>query len=103
MLYKSMRNAALMGILLTAAATSFAATTPKDMTCQQFINLDSQAATPVAMWFLNSFTEYKGGDYVDLNEVDTAVTPQIIDLCKKNPDKKLGDLKQDFLGFAKKV
>ena len=102
MLYKSIRNIAMMGILLTAAATSFAATTPKDMTCQQFINLDPQAATPIAMWFLNSYTEYKGGDYVDLNEVDTAVTPQLIDLCKKNPDKKLAELKQSLLGFAKK-
>lgn len=101
MFYKSIRNIAMAGALLTATATAFAATTPKDMTCQEFINLDPQAATPVAMWVLNSYTEYAGGDYVALTEVDTTLTPQIIELCKKHPSEKLVNLKMDILEFAK--
>ncbi|GKX50884.1 HdeA/HdeB family chaperone [Budvicia aquatica] len=102
MLYKSIRNMAMAGILLAVAGTSFAATTPDGMTCKQFINLDPQAATPVAFWVLNSYSEYKGGDYVALNEVDTMLTPQLIKLCKENPDKKLTDMKQDILNLSKK-
>ncbi|MBO1915778.1 ABC transporter substrate-binding protein [Providencia rettgeri] len=38
--------------------------TPENMTCQQFINLESQSWAPVALWVTNQETQFKSGDYV---------------------------------------
>ncbi|HDL8054381.1 acid-activated periplasmic chaperone HdeB [Yersinia enterocolitica] len=108
MSYKSLRNIALTGLLLSAAATSFAATTsatattPSDMTCKEFLDLNPKSFTPVVYWVLNDDTQYKKGDYVDLHETDTIVTPKVVEVCKKSPESKLSEIKQDILGFAKK-
>lgn len=106
MSYRSLRNIALTGLLLSAAATSFAATstatTPSDMTCQEFLDLNPKSLTPVVYWVLNDDTQYKHGDYVDLHETDTIVTPKVVEVCKKSPESKLSEIKQDILNFAKK-
>ncbi|OWF84442.1 hypothetical protein B4907_07940 [Yersinia kristensenii] len=51
---------------------------------------------------LNDDTQYKKGDYVDLHETDTIVTPKVVEVCKKAPESKISEIKQDILGFAKK-
>ncbi|CFQ44622.1 MULTISPECIES: acid-activated periplasmic chaperone HdeB [Yersinia] len=109
MSYKSLRNIALTGLLLSAAATTFAATTtsatgttPSDMTCKEFLDLNPKSLTPVVYWVLNDDTQYKHGDYVDLHETDTIVTPKVVEVCKKSPESKLSEMKQDILNFAKK-
>ncbi|CNI20465.1 acid-activated periplasmic chaperone HdeB [Yersinia pekkanenii] len=109
MSYKSLRNIALTSLLLTAAATSFAATTakatattPSDMTCKEFLDLNPKSFTPVVFWVLNDDTQYKKGDYVDFQETDTIVTPKVVEVCKKSPESKLSEIKQDIVGFAKK-
>ncbi|ATM94786.1 acid-resistance protein [Yersinia frederiksenii] len=111
MSYKSLRNIALTGLLLSAAATTFAATptttsatatTPSDMTCKEFLDLNPKSFTPVVYWVLNDDTQYKKGDYVDFHETDTIVTPKVVEVCKKSPESKLSEMKQDILNFAKK-
>ncbi|MFA3762110.1 acid-activated periplasmic chaperone HdeB [Yersinia sp. 2544 StPb PI] len=111
MSFKSLRNIALTGLLLSAAATTFAATstttkatgtTPSDMTCKEFLDLNPKSFTPVVYWVLNDDTQYKKGDYVDLQETDTVVTPKVVEVCKKAPESKLSEIKQDIVGFAKK-
>ncbi|KOZ45681.1 acid-resistance protein [Escherichia coli] len=61
----------------------------KDMTCQEFIDLNPKAMTPVAWWMLHEETVYKGGDTVTLNETDLTQIPKVIEYCKKNPQKNL--------------
>ncbi|CNB69247.1 acid-resistance protein [Yersinia pseudotuberculosis] len=106
MSYKSLRNIALTGLLLSTAAATFAATptgtTPSDMTCKEFLDLNPKSFTPVVYWVLNDDTQYKQGDYVDLHETDTVVTPKVVEVCKKAPESKLSEIKQDILNFAKK-
>lgn len=96
--YSCSKIAAMLGGLTFLALTNssaFAAekVTPEDMTCQEFINLDPQAMLPVAWWMQHQETIYKGGDTVSLSETDTTSIPQIIELCKKNPQEKLYSFK----------
>ncbi|HAW8215230.1 TPA: acid-activated periplasmic chaperone HdeB [Escherichia coli] len=60
-----------------------------DMTCQEFIDLNPKALTPVAWWMLHEKTVYKGGDTVTLTETDQVQIPELIEYCKKNPQKHL--------------
>lgn len=63
--------------------------TPEDMTCKEFIDMNPKAMTPVALWVLNQNTQYKGGDYVDWQEVDTLSVPRLINICKSKPESRL--------------
>jgi len=95
--------AAMMGgltfLALASSPAAFAAdkVTPEEMTCQEFINLNPQAMLPVAWWMLHQETVYKGGDTVSLSETDTTSVPQLLEICKKNPQEKIYNLK-DKLG-----
>lgn len=91
MSYKSLRNIALTGLLLlcrdnlcsyTCTTAKATGTTPSDMTCKEFLDLNPKSFTPVVYWVLNDDTQYKKGDYVDLHETDTIVTPKVVEVCK---------------------
>ena len=89
-------------LVLTAAATTFCLmtspafaveeTTPQNMTCQEFMDMNPKSMTPVAFWVVNSNTDFSGGDYVDWHEVETVSVPKMLQECHKNPAAKLGDL-----------
>lgn len=105
MSYKSLHNIVITSLLLSTTTIVFAAsssTTPANMTCKEFLDLNPKSMTPVAFWILNEDTQYKKGDYVDFQEIDTIVTPKVIDICKKWPDKKMADMKKDIESAAKK-
>lgn len=91
MLYKSLLNIVIVITTFLTISTVFSAsspTTPTDMTCKEFLDLNPKSMTPVAFWILNKDTKYKEGDSIDFQEIDTVYTPKIIDICKKLPDKK---------------
>ncbi|MDN0124361.1 acid-activated periplasmic chaperone HdeB [Yersinia aleksiciae] len=99
MLYKSLLNIIIATFSLTAISTVFSAsspTTPSDMTCKEFLDLNPKSMTPVAFWIINQDTHYKKGDTVDFQEVDTLYTPKVIDMCKKSPDKKISEMKKEI-------
>ncbi|CNI06603.1 MULTISPECIES: acid-activated periplasmic chaperone HdeB [Yersinia] len=99
MLYKTFPSIIIVTALLAIITSAFAAsspTTPKDMTCKEFLDLNPKSMTPVAFWILNEDTQYKKGDNVDFQEIDTVYTPKIIDSCKKSPDKKVTDVKKEW-------
>lgn len=105
MLYKSLLNIVIVITTFLTISTVFSAsspTTPTDMTCKEFLDLNPKSMTPVAFWILNKDTKYKEGDSIDFQEIDTVYTPKIIDICKKLPDKKITDIKKDIEGVAKK-
>ena len=105
MLYKSLLNIVIVITTFLTISTVFAAsspTTPTDMTCKEFLDLNPKSMTPVAFWIINKDTKYKEGDSIDFQEIDTVYTPKIIDICKKSPDKKITNLKKDIEGVAKK-
>ncbi|MDU2176208.1 MAG: HdeA/HdeB family chaperone, partial [Clostridioides difficile] len=72
-------------LVLTAAATTFCLmtspafavqeTTPQNMTCQEFMDMNPKSMTPVAFWVVNRNTDFSGGDYVDWHEVETVSVP----------------------------
>ena len=81
---------AVAALSLVNAQSALAANeSAKDMTCQEFIDLNPKAMTPVAWWMLHEETVYKGGDTVTLNETDLTQIPKVIEYCKKNPQKNL--------------
>lgn len=88
--------------LFSATAVQAADTNTEHMTCQEFINLNPKAMLPVAFWMLNDKTTYKGGDTVDLQETNNIAIPQVIDLCKKHPQNKLYDFKNEIHDLLKK-
>lgn len=99
MLYKSLSNTIVAATLLTAMTSVFAAsspTMPSDMTCKEFLDLNPKSMTPVAFWIINKDTQFKKGDTIDFQEVDTVYTPKIIDICKKSPDQKVTDIKKTW-------
>ncbi|WP_435952114.1 acid-activated periplasmic chaperone HdeB [Dryocola sp. BD626] len=67
-------------------------TTPQNMTCQEFIDMNPRTMTPIAFWVVNKNTDFKGGDYVDWHEVETVSVPQMVKECHQNPKAKLGEL-----------
>ncbi|MCB5312174.1 acid-activated periplasmic chaperone HdeB [Yersinia intermedia] len=105
MLYKSLLNIVIVITTFLTISTVFAAsspTTPTDMTCKEFLDLNPKSMTPFAFWIINKDTKYKEGDSIDFQEIDTVYTPKIIDICKKSPDKKITNMKKDIEGVAKK-
>ncbi|PRW48752.1 acid-activated periplasmic chaperone HdeB [Escherichia coli] len=69
---------AVAALSLVNAQSALAANeSAKDMTCQEFIDLNPKAMI------------YKGGDTVTLNETDLTQIPKVIEYCKKNPQKNL--------------
>lgn len=75
--------------MVNAQSVMAAEQSAKDMTCQEFIDLNPKAMTPVAWWMLHEETVYKGGDTVTLNETDLTQIPKVIEYCQKNPQKQL--------------
>ena len=75
--------------LVNAQSVLAAGGSANDMTCQEFIDLNPKAMTPVAWWMLHEKTEYKGGDTVTLTETDQTQIPEVVEYCKKNPQKNL--------------
>lgn len=88
----------LMAALLATASVSAVSkdVTPKNMNCQQFIDLNPQTMAPVAFWVLNEDEDFKGGDFVDFQETETTAVPLVIDLCKKHPESELTKIKDEI-------
>lgn len=78
--------------LMTSPAFAVEETTPQNMTCQEFMDMNPKSMTPVAFWVVNRNTDFSGGDYVDWHEVETVSVPKMLQQCHKNPAAKLGDL-----------
>ncbi|HBR2775438.1 acid-activated periplasmic chaperone HdeB [Klebsiella pneumoniae] len=78
--------------LMTSPAFAVEETTPQNMTCQEFMDMNPKSMTPVAFWVVNRNTDFSGGDYVDWHEVETVSVPKMLQECHKNPAAKLGDL-----------
>lgn len=57
--------------LMTSPAFAVEETTPQNMTCQEFMDMNPKSMTPVAFWVVNRNTDFSGGDYVDWHEVET--------------------------------
>ncbi|WP_067700391.1 MULTISPECIES: HdeA/HdeB family chaperone [unclassified Erwinia] len=64
---------------------------PTEMSCKEFINLNPKAMSPVAFWALNKDIDFKGGDFVDMNQVNTLYIPKLTRQCKTNPNMKVVD------------
>jgi acid stress chaperone HdeB len=88
--------ASAMAVETQSSAKKVVETTPENMTCEEFIDLNPKSYTPVAFWVLNDDTQYKHGDTVDFHEIDVAVTPKLIEACKQAPKSKLGEIKDFF-------
>jgi len=80
---------AFASVVNVASAEALNENIPQEMTCKEFVDMNPKAMTPVAFWIINKDTQFKGGDYVDWNEVDTISVPRLIKICKSNPETKL--------------
>ena len=60
--------------LMTSPAFAVEETTPQNMTCQEFMDMNPKSMTPVAFWVVNRNTDFSGGDYVDWHEVESRKT-----------------------------
>ncbi|MBV8044452.1 acid-activated periplasmic chaperone HdeB [Pluralibacter sp.] len=90
-------------VLVTAGVSAVSkGVTPKNMNCQEFIDLNPQTMAPVAFWMLNEDEDFKGGDYVDFNETETTAVPLTIELCKKHPQSALKNIKDEVKKELKK-
>ncbi|WP_422526935.1 HdeA/HdeB family chaperone [Serratia fonticola] len=95
MFIKSLNKIALSGLFFslatfTIAAKAEAITTPNDMTCQEFLDLNPKPMTPVVYWVMSDDTRYKDGDYVDLHETGSVVTSKVVKACNVDHGEKPG-------------
>ena len=67
--------------LMTSPAFAVEETTPQNMTCQEFMDMNPKSMTPVAFWVVNRNTDFSGGDYVDWYEVETVSVPKMLQEC----------------------
>ncbi|MGE8191075.1 HdeA/HdeB family chaperone [Pseudomonas sp. NPDC086278] len=103
MTYKALCSIALASLILSSAGGAYAATTPDNMTCQQFLDMTPEAHSPVILWVVSDDTINKEGDSFSKTTVDATVLPKVVELCKKNPTKKITSFKQEIAGFFKKM
>jgi hypothetical protein len=47
--------------LMTSPAFAVQETTPQNMTCQEFMDMNPKSMTPVAFWVVNRNTDFSGG------------------------------------------
>lgn len=66
--------------------------TPSDMTCQEFIDMNPNAMAPVAFWVVNRNSDLKGGHYVDWHSIENVSVPQMLALCHRRPHVTLGNI-----------
>lgn len=74
-----------------ALAADKMASTPENMTCKEYVDLNPKSWAPVALWVTSQGTEFKGGDWGTLSEQSVAEAPLIVEFCKKNPEGTLKD------------
>ncbi|MEL2356535.1 acid-activated periplasmic chaperone HdeB [Klebsiella pneumoniae] len=79
----------LLNANAAVAAEKASETTPQNMTCREYLDMNAKAMTPVAYWAINNETVYKGGDTVDWNETDTVSVPKLIKICHEKPESKI--------------
>ncbi|MGG4607594.1 HdeA/HdeB family chaperone [Providencia sp. Me31A] len=84
-------------LAFNAAASDKTASTPENMTCKEYVDLNPKSWAPVALWVTSQDTQFKNGDWVALSEQSVAEAPLIIEFCKKNPEGTL----QDYLASKK--
>ncbi len=75
--------------LMTSPAFAVEETTPQNMTCQEFMDMNPKSMTPVAFWVVNRNTDFSGGDYVDWHEVETVSVPKMLQECHRTPPLNL--------------
>lgn len=74
-----------------ALAADKVTSTPENMTCKEYVDLNPKSWAPVALWVTAQDTQFKGGDWVALSEQSVAEAPLILEFCKKKPEGTLKD------------
>ncbi|MGL5954845.1 10K-L protein [Providencia rustigianii] len=84
--------------MIASSALSFNAlaadkmtSTPENMTCKEYVDLNPKSWAPVALWVTSQDTQFKSGDWVALSEQSVAEAPLILEFCKKKPEGTLKD------------
>ena len=84
--------------MIASSALSFNAlaadkmtSTPENMTCKEYVDLNPKSWAPVALWVTSQDTHFKSGDWVALSEQSVAEAPLILEFCKKKPEGTLKD------------
>lgn len=85
----SMSALCLCNVAFANSTPSLGESTPENMTCHEYVDLNPRAMTPVAFWVVNKDTDYKGGDFVDWNEVETISVPLLLKICDEQPKSKI--------------
>ena len=87
---------ALSGNALAQEMTMTTVTTPETMTCHEFTQMNPKAMTPVMVWVVNQDLQYKGGDYVDWQQIQTIMVPKVVKICKEQPGKKIVEFRNQI-------
>lgn len=68
----------------------------KGMSCQEFVDFNLQMMVLVVFWVLNEDEDFKGGDYVDFQEIEMIVVLLVVEFCKKNLQSELSKIKDEI-------
>jgi acid stress chaperone HdeB len=104
MAHKVLCKMALASLILSSVSVVYAASTTADnMTCQEFLDVTPSAQSPVLLWVTTDDTINSNGGSFKKTTVDATVLPQVVELCKKNPEKKVSSFKQEIKNLFNKM
>ena len=64
------------------------------MRCQDYLQLDPRAWTPMVIWLMNDPFSLEPPEWTDFHEAEQVLTPILTEICRQEPDAWLTSLRE---------
>ncbi|HBS7858263.1 TPA: HdeA/HdeB family chaperone [Klebsiella pneumoniae] len=64
------------------------------MRCQDYLQLDPRAWTPMVIWLMNDPFSLEPPEWTDFHEAELVLTPILTEICRQEPDVWLTSLRE---------
>lgn len=64
------------------------------MRCQDYLQLDPRARTPMVIWLMNDPFSLEPPEWTDFHEAELVLTPILTEICRQGPDVWLTSLRE---------
>lgn len=64
------------------------------MRCQDYLQLDPRAWTPMVIWLMNDPFSLEPPEWTDFQEAELVLTPILTEICRQEPDVWLTSLRE---------
>lgn len=85
---------ARLGIAVGKDVVPDEARTRDMMRCQDYLQLDPRAWTPMVIWLMNDPFSLEPPEWTDFHEAELVLTPILTEICRQEPDVWLTSLRE---------